>query len=662
MDPRSGSAFGVLRTGTIRKVNPNGTIVVALDNVGAGQPRIEFTAPFPAAWVDPKGGFLGGRPREGTSVIVSQGQSGDWYVQNYKSEVTPSFLTQGGLTAFVSDGHRWLLNPDTGFTVGKDSTFQALDSNLKIANVSYNSQYLFSDAYRSINSVIKRDLSETTNKNTLSSCLNSNSYDKNLYRVGFDPTVAVGLLNNNSNIRNPAYAESRTQYYEFSPEYLVTSYAREQQLYTDPSQTPKINENSRRNNRTDAFSLSQEFPNLWAEVITGTGADLFGNILDINRSVIPLGKVDSLTLAGNDRPDAYARMLTESRKAIGFHFELNAKKDLGDHLNPPNPNDTSNYARGLSRFSFDVDKEGQFKFNVPASSETGNLPLLTRAENYSVLKSYQDGTDPNAFLKPDNYQDIYLSSFAGYAPIKISGGSTDLDGYAAPLDRITGLPIKYGTAFHDISKTILNFQESAPYLQATPPYPLLPWDPNARLNRLWKPLKSVVVDTITIAGEDANAGGRSGTISMDGSLTGSFGANTSDRQSLILDTAGGVVTNFGRDKNGISWASSNDGDIFITIGGPGIPNSFDTRFQDQNDTYRNGTLDIRVDCNGQLSIIRVGPEGITLATPGTMTFSAAQSIIFKTLGNFEVEAENIVMYAESSKRVINRFPIETTIG
>lgn len=660
MDPRNGTTYGVFRDATIRKVNPNGTVVVALDNVGAAQPRIEFTAPFPAAWNDPKGGFLGGRPREGTAVIVSQGQSGNWTVVGYKSVVTPNFLAQGGLTAYVNDGHRWLLNPDTGFLVGKDSTFQALDSNLRISNISFNSQYFFSDSNRSINSTIKRDLSSITNKNTLQSTLNSNSYDKNLTIIGFDPSVSVGLLNNNSHIRNPAYTESRQQYYEFSPEYLVSSYSVEQGIYTDLSQVPFVNENARVNNRTDAFSLSQEFPNLWAEVIVGTGVDVFGNILDLNRAELPLGKIDSLTLHGNERAEAYARMLTESRKAIGFHFELNAKKDLGDHLTPPNPNDTSNYFRGLSRFSFDVDKEGQFKLNVPASSEVGNIPLLTRSENYSVLLSYQDNTNPQVLVKPDNFQDIYLNSFAGYPKIKLSSSGTSLDGYAAPLDRITGAPIQLGTAFHDVTRTCSEFQKSANYLAAG--YLLVPFDPNNRLNRLWNPLDHIVSNTITVAGEDANAGGRSGTASFDGSLMVNLGANTIDRQSLIYDMAGGIVGNLGRDKNGVSYALSMDGDLLLQVGGQGIPNSFDTRFADQNDTYRNGTIDIRVMNNGQISIVRVGPEGISIISPGTITFSAEQSIILRSNANIEMEAENVVIYGETSKRIINRAPVGTTIG
>ena len=50
----------------------------------------------------------------------------------------------------------------------------------------------------------------------------------------------------------------------------------------------------------------------------------------------------------------------------------------------------ADYGRQRSRFFIDIDKEGQFKLNVPASSEKGNVPILTRYENYSTINSFEE--------------------------------------------------------------------------------------------------------------------------------------------------------------------------------------------------------------------------------------------------------------------------------
>ena len=122
------------------------------------------------------------------------------------------------------------------------------------------------------------------------------------------------------------------------------------------------------------------------------------------------------------------------------------------------------------------------------------------------------------------------------------------------------------------------------------------------------------------------------------------------------------MTSFGRDKQNISWAANMDGDCFIQIGGPGLGNTLVSRFSTINDAFRNGTLDIRVHMNGQLSIVRIGESGIHLISPGKIVLDAQQDIVIKSNSSIKMEAENIVMHSETSKRVINKFPSNTTIG
>ena len=145
-------------------------------------------------------------------------------------------------------------------------------------------------------------------------------------------------------------------------------------------------------------------------------------------------------------------------------------------------------------------------------------------------------------------------------------------------------------------------------------------------------------------------------INLDGFISINVGANTIDRQSMWIDTAGGIVQSTGKDKNNISYAASFDGDVFWQIGGTGLGATQDSRFNDTNDAYRSGTLDIRVNVGGQLAIFRIGPDGIYLISPGTINLVSQQSIIMKANSNILMEAENIVLYAETEKRIVNRFP------
>jgi hypothetical protein len=62
---------------------------------------------------------------------------------------------------------------------------------------------------------------------------------------------------------------------------------------------------------------------------------------------------------------------------------------------------------------------------------------------------------------------------------------------------------------------------------------------------------------------------RSGQVNLDGSLELNIGANTIDRQSLWLDTAGGIVGNVGRDLNNNSLILGMDGNAFVQVGSNG---------------------------------------------------------------------------------------------
>ena len=161
---------------------------------------------------------------------------------------------------------------------------------------------------------------------------------------------------------------------------------------------------------------------------------------------------------------------------------------------------------------------------------------------------------------------------------------------------------------------------------------------------------TVVSPIITVSGDGANAGGRSGSINLDGMLELSLGANTIDRQSLWLDTAGGILANIGRDKNGISMGMSLDGDLIVQVGGNGV--SSDSRFSTLNNSYRGGALDIRVMNEGfTVTIIRIDKNGVNVVSPSSINI-VGRDVQINASGTIDIEGDNVIIQG----RLVNRLP------
>ncbi len=308
--------------------------------------------------------------------------------------------------------------------------------------------------------------------------------------------------------------------------------------------------------------------------------DIYGNILDINHHKIPIGGDQVIGLEGNVK--SYQQVRELHRRGVAFHWELNARKDISDLLIEDGSGvdygkNQNNYSKNRSRFFIDVDKEGQFKIHIPSSSEKGNISLLAKYENVSTINPVKDdyGNNYDTFPAPTTDKgDIVLDGF-GKGCVELKGNEKFV-----PVDRITNTPIKLGTAFHDISTTCcvpvfsgeLEGKGAAIFS-----------GPDADMIKT-----SVVTTSVNIDGYNTNAGGRSGTISLDGMLNLSVGANTVDRQSLWLDTAGGIISRIGRDINNTSICSQLDGNYFMQLGSPTI--SDDKRFTTQTGYDNSGNI------------------------------------------------------------------------
>lgn len=661
---KPGPLIGLVREGTIRQVDVRrGVVRVAVDLAKSDTvPRVEFEVNIPANWSGPNGEFSGGCPVVGASVWVAQGQGGRWTILNYYAANSTLGNVSGsttGISLFNSQltglqPGRWItqvknniqlsVDPKMGVQAGNAKSYIQLDPIKDISSNTFKHQLTFSEAQRTISGIVKRDQKSNATRNVAGSALTSHVYDESLVGVGLDPITAAGFFVT----RNPPFVETRTLVYEFANSFNFTNDSDELALYDEEDSQPELTSGfERRQSRADALSLSLISPNYLMETIKGTVVDVYGNVLDINRSILPSGLLDSLSfrtpaeeLRGN-KSDIFLNLRTQTRKSIAYHFELNARKsnirgfeELKTSIQNP-----TDYARDRSRFFFDIDKEGQIKGNVPASSEVGNISLLTRYENYSTLIAADDDSDPKLFRRNKDRQDIFVEEY-GVGVVTLTGGDDALDGYAAPVDRRNGKSnIKLGTAFHNIQETLLAHGVDTPVF----------WHTDNRMNNPDEvPLvEEIVSSNIIVSGPNANAGGRSATITLDGMASLSIGANTVDRQSLWVDTAGGWVVNIGRDTRGRSFMGRMDGDFFVQIGAATIDN--DSRFPDGN-SLRDGALDIRVVQGGNFNIFRIDSKGVTLLTPGGMDIVSRGKLRLKSTDNdIVLDAKRIWLYGDGNE-------------
>lgn len=537
-----------------------------------------------------------------------------------------------------------------------------------------NQSYLFNNAGYTLNGVVLRDRRvvdiDSANTSNLDERIIQRWY-KNLTTVNFDPDLKSAEESYNGRKRNPSFAEKREVALEFSDYYydnIIQSDDKEAKKQN--ANNPKIlidKSTSRRIRKEDVLSLSLVSPNYLSEKIEGTVTDIYGNILDLNRTILPIGEDEGfITLDGTE--ENYYKIRELHRKSIAYHWEMNARKDP-DEMDIESGTGNSYaliekiYKRNRSRMFIDIDKEGQFKLNIPSSTNTGNVSVLARYENYSTInpKEKDDKYDYDYFQRnKDVSTDILLDSF-GNGSVSLSG-----DEKLLPKDRTTDETIKVGTMFHDISKTCVTplyyDQYHATGILSGPDIDVE--DTTGDRYILKHTGEGSIVSTeITVSGDNANAGGRSGTAVFDGMLNVSVGANTIDRQSLWFDTQGGVVQRIGSDLNGISLATQTDGDVYLQIGGEilddpenGVP---DKRFEDSGvDTpSKTNRFEIRVmQGNGpSYTRILIDNEGVIVCSPKNIEFRAEEDIIFGCSGNLFMNGEKIVTYSHTTIKDTTRF-------
>lgn len=660
---------GLLQRGTIVGYDSTtDTIKVKLNTAPAvkGQTSITVDVPAPHTMFYNNGMYIGTLPAFGTPIVIGQGSGNQYYYVSLLAEnlaVLPD-LSAGEMLIQSNDSTKLTFNTNNDIYLGSDNNSLHINTGNKntpktnLITLTFENENHFTQAYREVGGLVKRDLKFNPNYDQ-DSKLEDDLYDSLYKIIGLDPTTTPNDIITGST-KNPPLVEHREMVYEFQYLSQVRDDLTESLRYgTSTQPAPDYTFPNRRTSRADTLSLSLVEPNYLMESIKGTVVDIFGNILDINRNPLPIGTAQNTLRVqqGASKQQAYLNIRALERKSLAYHFELNARKDLSSSNNTLDAldiNSNVDNSRIRSRFIFDVDKEGQFKLNVPASSETGNVPLLVRYENYSTFGS-EDNGNPNKLIYRDDNLDIFLDSFAapqatptndGFSFSSDKGSITIMDGNAngAPIDRITGSHIKHGTAFHDVTNTCYAHQNTNVLN-----YPTGAWNtPTVDLSTI-PSLNNIVTNTINVSGNNANAGGRSGTINFDGSIEFSIGANTIDRQSMWMDLAGGAVVNIGRDIKNMSLALSMNGDTYIQIGGIGVTG--DSRFVKQFNGSYGAVFDMRVITpGGYAHWFRCDQNGVTMMTPGNFAMHAGGNFKLSADGNFEIDAETCTI----QQRYVNK--------
>lgn len=562
--------------------------------------------------------------------------------------------------------------------------------------------------------LVRRDVRVESDENDYADYLTNIDVEKTLEEVGWDaskkvayitraPTARGNSSSNDKRFKNPAFIEQRQILYEFGRDWYVKDFLTELRRL-EGSEISLDNPTDRSSRRTNVLGLSQISPNELIERVEGTLVDIFGNLLTINKSIMKIPQ-------GNNPIDMLKDVFEINRHTVAYHMEINTKKGYGYRSGLattkkpvllegfPDISSSSNNAKDRSRWSLNIDKEGLTTINIPATSETGNIPLLTRQENSSVLNIDDKGEvqkgprlDPNGLYRNSKNIDIFHDQF-GPGGIKVSGPSPNqienrLQGnktsWKDEKDNQAVLPkyIEAGTAFHDITQTALTLLKNNINIISSDIFsdnPTIPEDPpaiNSEVDpRVPKTESSVAKrdpETGLIVGQP-NAGGRSAQINLDGSLEMSIGANTTDRVSWILDTAGAAVMRLGRDRKGRSAIIQADGTIALEIGGfdfigEGSDDIVDTRFVGRGDSrdislpgdpkrYKSGKMVIKIKRSnpGQTgpdtddSYLVLDENGMTLVTAGRFNVVSKLDMTFKSESRILFEAPVVQTYINSPK-------------
>jgi hypothetical protein len=345
----------------------------------------------------------------------------------------------------------------------------------------------------------------------------------------------------------------------------------------------------------------------------GTLVDVFGNVLDINRNVINIPDASSIETDNADKAKKGLKKIYDyHRRSVKLHYEINSRKDI-DSASPPENDKSRDNARNFSKWSVDVDGEGLTKLNIPASSNTGNIPILARYLNTSNISQERESAESR--------RDVRVKSFG------VDSLSIGNEEYIPKAE--DGSTVTVGTAYHNIlevAKAITGDDAVA-----------------SSVNN-------------KIGGDKLNAGGRSLHANLDGSMEISIGSDNADNKSIVLDTEGGIISSIGKDERGRSIVQETDGDVIINIGGG-------TQSNGKKGGSPDGKLEIHVSRGEGATAqkIIIDQSGMTLDVQGNLMLRSSGDMALDSGGRLLLNGELVFIYGSVEENTRAVAGVETLI-
>jgi len=546
-----------------------------------------------------------------------------------------------------------------------------------------------------VSGVILRDLRSLTSKDeALENKITNSSYLRNLTPISRDPIFAPASITSSLKDglseaqRNPPFIENKSIVYEFAKSYMVDTLDEEASRLNEDEEHDFLFQPSNRNNtRYNILNLNTDNPNLLIEKTEGTLVDIYGNILDLNRSPI-LFPGD--TEGKKSTKERLRKLETLTRRSVKLHYEINSRKASKGQVSTTTLEGGDDLAVGHthSRWSFDVDGEGLTKINIPASSNVGNIPLLTRYVTANLRA--KDSTDESASQTSDStgndsqFNDISNPRDIFFRPTSVDGVDTNQDIFHLAYGDLSsdGIPVHlapgnigekggptlaYRTAYHDIVNTAPKALVG-PNIPGTPGQSAFVPDGSAdAFSNLFDDIVGAAASSLPVSSAGAstpatpptairnislnnafaeegapvpNVGGRSIFANLDGSVEFNIGRDFIDHKSMVLDTSGGIISRIGKtraESNNASIISQLDGSVFIQIGGDSIEG--EEKIADPKVKLvvqgSKGTDEISIDANA----VRI------------KTAASGKNLILESSKNLILKANGVLMLAGSTVAV-----------
>lgn len=403
-------------------------------------------------------------------------------------------------------------------------------------------------------------------------------------------------------------------------------------------------ENARYNESRGLYSLFYMAPDQLVQVISGNLLSEKNNYnpININYGVTLFNDIKTskevFQLKENNNP-YFSRIKNNFKRGIGYHFQLNTHDNINEDFNSQkntriildkegvlkvNIPKSSRYGNIMyvddTNFIEGNQKTSNISSGFTNPSSEGSVPVTLRGNDGSIILP---AINSPSYLKLKNgrsrYSGIEFKNSNGYfgdlsdgvSNIRVNTTKHHSMYYACEMllaNYITevSVPPSVSPILHNVAR--INMAVNETFEKADPSFSGSLANPSQKSYQksygtvLVSPQPPVlnpggstifagvpIEDSSPYSNDDEQGdsslsySGVSSNINLEGSIEASIGADDADRKSIVLDTEGGAVMWFGKDKNNRSLSVQTDGHAMFNIGGHA-----------EDGTFSPGRLDLRV--------------------------------------------------------------------